>query len=81
MKAAETRKRKKKVQTAQEEPGDDGVSVYCAVCHTPYVDFTEKWIQCASCDGWTHFSCAEILHSDQPPTTFCCELCHEASPP
>ena len=49
MKAAETRKKKKAAQTEV---------VCCVVCHSPYVNFTEQvenWIQCDSCDSWTHF--------------------------
>ena len=73
MKAAETRKKKKAAQTEV---------VCCVVCHSPYVNFTEQvenWIQCDSCDSWTHFSCVGIVESDKLPDAFYCSLCCEAT--
>lgn len=73
LQAAATRRQRK---ANREKQGDS--SYYCAVCRSPYQEFTdsvEQWIGCDSCDSWFHFVCVGI-DASAIPTEFQCEDCN-----
>lgn len=83
MKAAATRKAKKKKQNSASEctlvqPQVDD-QIYCedscALCGKPWEEETtevEMWIQCELCKMWYHWDCASI---DTEPEVFHCKSC------
>jgi hypothetical protein len=82
-KAAETRKRKKATEHAEEHPilttqthdDDDEPCIICEMTDPPFGDSEDVvWISCDGCCAWCHISCANL---EQIPATWLCFNCKE----